>query len=140
MNPNDISPERFNKLQKNTLMEVLDIQVTKVGEDFIEGTMPVDNRTKQPFGLLHGGASAALAETLGSFGATLFVDLSKYIVVGTSIQSNHLKGVTAGLVTGRATIVHKGSKMQVWDIEIKDQEGRLVNKSSLTVMIVEKRN
>jgi 1,4-dihydroxy-2-naphthoyl-CoA hydrolase len=139
MNPNEISPDHFNKLQKNTLMEVLNIEITKVGEDFIEGTMPVDHRTKQPFGLLHGGASAALAETLGSYGATMFVDLTKYIVVGTSIQSNHLKGATEGVVTGRASIIHKGSKMHVWEIEIKDQNNRLINKSSLSVMIVEKK-
>jgi len=140
MNPNEISPDHFNKLQKNTLMEALNIVVTKIGEDFIEGTMTVDHRTKQPFGLLHGGASAALAETLGSYGSTMFVDLNQYLVVGTSIQSNHLKGATEGVVTGRATIVHKGNKMHVWEIEIKDANNRLINKSTLTTMIVEKKN
>jgi 1,4-dihydroxy-2-naphthoyl-CoA hydrolase len=128
----------INKHSKNTLLEQLGIQVTKLGEDFIEGTMPVDKRTHQPVGLLHGGASAVLIESLGSIGSTLLVDMATHNVVGLEINANHVRGVKTGIVTGRAKIVHAGRKTHLWQVDITNEEGKLVCTGRLTVIVVEK--
>ena len=131
--------EKVNNSFQDTMMSVLGIEITNFGDNYISGKMPVDTRTKQPFGLLHGGASAAFAETLGSIGAGKHVDLEEYSVVGVELNSSHLKAVRAGWVFGKATPIRVGRTMQVWDINIKNQEGDLVCKSRLTLAVI-KRN
>ena len=118
-----------------TMMEHLGIEIVEVGDDFIRGTMPVDHRTHQPFGLLHGGASVALAETLGSFGAMMTLDESTHICVGQEINANHLRGVKNGLVTGTARPIHIGNTTQVWGIEIHNADGQMVCISRLTLAV-----
>ena len=131
--------EKVNNSFQDTMMSVLGIEITDFGESFVSGKMPVDTRTKQPFGLLHGGASAAFAETLGSIGAGKHVDLEEYSVVGVELNSSHLKAVRTGWVFGKATPIRVGKTMQVWDIDIKNQEDDLVCKSRLTLAVI-KRN
>jgi 1,4-dihydroxy-2-naphthoyl-CoA hydrolase len=124
---------------ENTMVEHLGIKVTELGEDYIVGTMPVDNRTKQPFGILHGGASVALAETLASYGGYLTVDPEKYHVVGVEINANHLKMAKEGNVTGKCTPIKRGRSTQVWQTEIKNDNGELVCISRITLMVLEKK-
>jgi 1,4-dihydroxy-2-naphthoyl-CoA hydrolase len=131
-----LSLDELNKLAKNTMLETLDIQITAVGEDFIEATMPVDRRTHQPYGILHGGASVVLAESLGSMGAMLTVDQAKFHCVGIDINANHIKAVRSGRVTGRAMPIHTGKSTQVWQIEIKNEQKELICISRLTMAIV----
>ena len=120
-----------------TLVEHLGIQLTELGDDFLRGTMPVDHRTKQPYGLLHGGASVALAETLGSIAGNLAVrDPSKHMVVGLEINANHLAAVTSGMVTGTARPLHVGRSTQVWEIRIEDSLGRMSCVSRITLAVV----
>ena len=128
--------ETLNAFAKNTILEVLDIKVTAVGEDFIEATMPVDKKVHQVYGILHGGASVVLAETLGSMGAMLTVDQTKFHCVGIDINANHIKAVRTGNVIGRAKPIHTGRSTQVWHIEIKTEAGELVCVSRLTVAVV----
>lgn len=127
----DIQP-----LGKNTMGEHLGMVFTELGDDYLKATMPVDHRTKQPYGLLHGGASVALAETLGSVGAALTIDPLKAICVGQEINANHLRGVREGLVTGIAKPVHIGASSQVWEIKIYDEREKLVCISRLTVAVL----
>ena len=122
----------------STMVENLGIEIIDVGQNFISGKMPVDERTKQPFGLLHGGASVALAETLGSIGAGMQIDHSSQSVVGIEINANHLKSVKSGWVFGTATAVRIGRKIQVWEIDIKDKNDNYVCKSRLTLAVIEK--
>ena len=128
--------DRVNASRRNTLVEHLDIRVTEVGDDWIRGTMPVDHRTHQPFGLLHGGASVVLAETLGSLAANLTLDNTREMAVGLDINANHVRAVTDGLVTGTARVLHRGRTTQVWEIRIEDDGGRLVCISRLTMAVV----
>jgi 1,4-dihydroxy-2-naphthoyl-CoA hydrolase len=121
---------------RNTLVETLGIDVTEVGEDFVRGTMPVDARTHQPFGLLHGGASVALAETLGSIGGMLTLDPQVEVAVGLDINANHVRGVKSGVVTGTARPLHVGRSTQVWEIRIEDERQKLVCISRLTLAVV----
>jgi 1,4-dihydroxy-2-naphthoyl-CoA hydrolase len=114
------------------------IEFTELGDDYLRGRMPVDERTRQPFGLLHGGASVVLAETLGSTGATLVVDPAKYRCVGQEINANHVRGVTAGFVIGTARALHVGRRSQVWEIRITDERQRLVCISRLTMAVIDK--
>jgi 1,4-dihydroxy-2-naphthoyl-CoA hydrolase len=125
-------------LGKNTMAEHLGMEFTEIGEDFLKGRMPVDNRTRQPYGLLHGGASVALAETLGSVGAALVVDRQRYNTVGLEINANHVRGVREGFVTGTARPLHIGKTTQVWEIRITDERDKLVCISRLTVAILPK--
>ena len=122
----------------STMVENLGIEIIDVGQNFISGKMPVDERTKQPFGLLHGGASVALAETLGSIGAGMQIDHSSQSVVGIEINANHLKSVKTGWVFGKATAIRVGRKIQVWEIDIKNEDGDFVCKSRLTLAVIEK--
>ena len=121
--------EIIDKAHENTLVETLDIKITEIGDDFIKGTMPVDSRTKQPAGLLHGGASMALAETLASTGAYLCVDPEKYRVVGQEINANHVRSATSGNVTGIARPVFLGKRTQVWEIKIYKSEEEFSDKT-----------
>jgi 1,4-dihydroxy-2-naphthoyl-CoA hydrolase len=129
----DIQP-----LSKNTIAEQIGIEFTEIGADFLKGRMPVDNRTHQPYGLLHGGASCVLAETLGSVASALIIDQSKFICVGLEINANHLRGVREGFVTGIATPIHIGATTHVWDIKLHDDREKLVCISRLTVVILKK--
>jgi uncharacterized protein (TIGR00369 family) len=128
------SLESINRGSADTALSAMGIVITEQGEDFLRGTMPVDGRTKQPFGLLHGGASAVLAETLASLAANLCVeDPAKQQAVGVELNCNHVRAVTQGTVTGTARPLHVGRSTQVWDIRIEDEQGRLVCASRLTL-------
>ena len=132
----DIDLARINAWSRNTLMEVLGIRITEAGEDWLRGTMPVDQRTHQPYGLLHGGASVALAETLGSTAAMLTLDPAQFRAVGLEINANHVRGVREGTVTGTAKALHLGRSTQVWEIRIEDERQRLVCVSRITMAVV----
>lgn len=137
-NPN-VTIEAIQKLAPNTMMAHLGIEVTKVGDDFIEAKMPVDHRTHQPFGLLHGGASVALAETLGSIAAHCTVDDQTKYCVGLEINANHLKSVKSGFVTGVTKPIHVGQRTQVWEIRISNEAGDLVCISRITMAVIDRR-
>ncbi len=124
---------------KNTMSEHLGIKLTEVGHDFLKATMPVDERTRQPYGLLHGGASVSLAETLGSIGSALVIDMDLYQCVGLEINANHIRSASEGLVTGIASPIHLGNSTHVWDIKIYDEKERLLCISRLTVAILQKK-
>lgn len=136
----DLTVEDIQPLGKNTMGEHLGMLFTEVGADYLKATMPVDHRTKQPYGLLHGGASVALAETLGSVGAALAVDHQQLICVGQEINANHLRSVRSGLVTGVAKPVHIGASSQVWEIKIYDEREKLVCISRLTVAVLKRKD
>ena len=127
---------RINAWNAGSLVEHLGMRVTDIGDDYIRGTMPVDARTKQPFGLLHGGASVAMAESLGSLAGNLCLDAEREMAVGLDINANHVRAVTEGTVTGTARPLHVGRSTQVWEIRIEDEHGRLVCISRLTVAVV----
>ena len=120
------------------MVEALGIEVTEIGDDYLKGRMPVDKRTLQPEGKLHGGASAALAETLGSIGSTLCIDTQRYYCVGMSINSNHLRPVTSGNVTGLATPLHLGLSTHIWNIDVFSDSGKLISVSRLTTAILQR--
>lgn len=128
--------ESLNALSQNTLVEHLDIRFTAVGDDYLAGTMPVDSRTHQPFGLLHGGATVVLAETLGSSAANCCLDMSTHYAVGLEINTNHLRPVRSGVVTGTARPIHIGRSTQVWEIRTHDEGGKLTAISRLTMAVV----
>lgn len=132
----EFSLEKLQNMSKGTMGEHLDIRFSEIGDNYIKATMPVDHRTKQPYGLLHGGASVALAETLGSVASALVIDTGKSLCVGLEINANHIRAVKDGLVTGTATPIHLGSSTHVWEIKIHDQKGKLVCVSRLTVAIL----
>lgn len=132
------SLEQLNSFNKNTLMSQLGIEYLEVAEGFVKAKMPVDGRTKQPMGILHGGASLALAETIGSMGSALMVDLGKFDVRGASISANHVGSTKEGFVLGSAKLVHKGKYTHVWDIVITDENERRISISRLTNMIIKK--
>lgn len=131
----DISLDRINGWSANTMMETLGIRFTEIGDDWLRGTMPVDHRTHQPYGLLHGGASVVLAETLGSSAAMLSLDPSE-VAVGLDINANHIRGVRSGIVTGTAHMVHIGRTTQVWEIRIEAETGELVCISRITMAVI----
>jgi 1,4-dihydroxy-2-naphthoyl-CoA hydrolase len=134
------SLEDVQQRGKDTMVEHIGITITEVGENFLRGTMPVDHRTVQPMGILHGGASIALAETLGSIAANLIVDPAKKYCVGLDINGNHIRSVHSGkMVTGTASPVHLGGSTQVWTIEIKDEADRLVCTSRLTMAVLDRK-
>jgi 1,4-dihydroxy-2-naphthoyl-CoA hydrolase len=127
----------INAFNKNTLMEVLGIECIEIGDDYIISTMPVDRRTHQPMGLLHGGASAALIESIGSMGSTLLIDLTKEAPVGIEINANHIGAVKSGMVKAIGKIVHAGKRTHLWQVDIFDMETeKLICTGRLTIMIV----
>jgi 1,4-dihydroxy-2-naphthoyl-CoA hydrolase len=127
-----------NALQRDSMVELLGIEFTAIGTDHVSARMPVDSRTVQPYGLLHGGASVTLAETLGSTGAVMATDSTRTQVVGQEINANHLRAVREGHVTGTARPIHLGGRSHVWSIEIADDAGRLVCVSRLTLAILDR--
>lgn len=135
----EISLEMLNSLNKSSLGEHFEINFTDIGNDYLTATMPVNAKTKQPFGLLHGGASAALAETIGSVASWCAVNRDLFIGVGVEINANHLKSVTEGRVTATCKPIKIGGKVHVWDIHIRDMAGDLCCVSRFTCMIVPKR-
>jgi len=136
----NISLTDINDFNKNTIIEHLGIEVVDLNEKSITARMPVDIRTHQPLGLLHGGASVVLIESLGSIGSSLLIDLEKKYPVGLEVNANHVGSMKQGNVLGTATIIHKGTKTHVWTVNVKDEEsGRLICTGRLTVMIVEKK-
>jgi 1,4-dihydroxy-2-naphthoyl-CoA hydrolase len=130
--------EEFRERSKGTLGEHLGIEFTAIGDNWLEARMPVDHRTVQPMGLLHGGASAALAETLGSIGSLLCIDPKTHAAVGIEINANHIKSAKSGWVTGRAQPLHLGRTIHVWEIKIQNDNSELVCVSRLTVAIIQR--
>lgn len=128
---------RLNAMSKDTIIALVGIQYTQIGDNFIKATMPVDARTHQPHGLLHGGASVVLAETLGSVAANLAVADDK-VCVGLEVNANHVRSIKKGTVTGTATAVHIGYSTQIWQIEICNERQQLVCTSRLTVAVIDK--
>ncbi len=131
--------KRINDSIQNTMTSTIGIEIIDIGDDFICGKMPVDERTTQPFGLLHGGASAALAETLGSIGGGIKVYSNNETVVGIEINANHLKSARDGWVYGKATPIRIGKKIQVWNIEITNEDDDLICVSRLTLAVIPKK-
>jgi len=138
INPN-ITTDILNESSKNSMVEHLGIIYTDIGKKHISAKMPVDHRTHQPMGLLHGGASVALAETLGSVAATFSVDHKKYTCVGIEINANHVKSVSEGWVIGTAKPLHLGKSTQIWEIIINNESGELVCISRLTLAVIKKK-
>lgn len=138
MNSKDIL-EKLNSINRNTLMETLDISYTEVGPDYLVATMPVNERVHQPAGLLHGGASVALAESVGSAASHYFYRDEKTEVRGIEINANHVRSVREGLVKATARIIHKGRTTQLWDIRIEDEAGNLISICKLTCIILERK-
>jgi 1,4-dihydroxy-2-naphthoyl-CoA hydrolase len=132
----NLTADRVQPLLKNTMAEHIGIEITEVGEDFIKARMPIDHRTRQPYGLLHGGASVAFAETLGSLGAAFVIDRERHNAVGLEINANHVRGVREGFVTGIARPLHIGKTTHVWEIRITDERDKLVCVSRITVAII----
>ncbi len=129
--------EKVNALSRNTLMEQLGIECVEIGEDYVVSTMPVDHRTHQPMGLLHGGASAALIESIGSMGSVLLIDPEKEVPVGLEINANHVGGVKSGKVKAIGKVVHAGKKTHVWQVDIFEMStNKLICTGRLTVMII----
>jgi 1,4-dihydroxy-2-naphthoyl-CoA hydrolase len=135
----ELSVEKLKPLAPNTMSSFLGIEWMEVGEDFIKASMPVDQRTKQPYGLLHGGASCALAETIGSVASAMVIDHSKFYCVGIEINANHVRSAREGKVTGKAEPLHLGKTTHVWDIRIYDEKEKLICVSRLTVAILERK-
>lgn len=130
--------KEINRHAQNTMLEHIGIEVTEMGEDYLKATMPVDRRTKQPAGLLHGGASVALAESLGSLAAGLCIDPAKKQCVGLEINANHLRPVFDGYVEGIARPIHIGGKTQVWEIKIYTPDDKIVCISRITMAVLDK--
>lgn len=128
--------DRLNFWGKETLGKTLDIVFTDVDDESLTATMPVVPKVHQPYGILHGGASVALAETLGSCLSVLHVDKEKFAPVGTNINSNHLRAIRTGIVTGKATFIRKGNSVHVSQIEIRDEKGNLINHTTMTNNII----
>lgn len=130
--------EKLNNICKGTFISFLGIEFLECGKDFIEARMPIDNKL-QPMGLLHGGASLALAETIASGGSYMLVDPEKYDVLGLQVSGNHISSVNKGLLLARAEIIHKGKTTHVWDVKIKSDSGKLISVTRVTMMVVKKK-
>lgn len=136
---NSTDLEQINAFNRNTLMEFLDIRCTEINDEHLVATMPVDHRTHQPMGLLHGGASAALIESVGSIGSALLCDLSKEYPVGLEINANHIGGMKSGIVKAVGKIIHAGKRTHVWQVDLTDNDsGKLICTGRLTVMVVQR--
>ncbi|WP_424493735.1 PaaI family thioesterase [Salinimicrobium sp. GXAS 041] len=127
------------KVCKNTLMETLEIEFTEVGEDYLIAKMPVTSKVYQPDGVLHGGATVALAESVGSFASYIFLNTNEFVVRGIEISANHLKSISEGFVYAKATYLHKGRTTQLWDIKITDSEENLISVVKLTTITLPKK-
>lgn len=132
----DFDVQDVNERAKNTMSDFLGIKFTEVGDDYLVATMPVDERTKQPVGIMHGGASCVLAESVGSTAANCCVDLKKFYCVGLDINTNHIRSIKNGRVVGTAKPFHIGKTTQVWGIEIRDEQDKLVSVTRLTMVVL----
>lgn len=130
-----VSIKDVNALNKNTMMEHLGIEYTDITENYIIAKMPVDKRTHQPMGLLHGGANAALIESLGSLGSALCVDLKKQHIVGVEVNANHIRSERTGYVYGKAKLIHEGRTTHIWQVDITNKDNKLVSTGRLTVLV-----
>lgn len=130
--------DALNARRKNTLLETLDMEFTAVGKDYVEAKMPVTPKVHQPDGVLHGGATVALAETVGSVASFVFLDGENFFVRGIEINANHVRSIAKGTVYAKAKFIHKGRTTQVWDIRITDENGRLISSSKLTTIALPK--
>ncbi len=135
----DYTLDELNALGNNTMAQLLGMKFTEIGDNFLKLEMPVDHRSHQPYGILHGGASAALAETVGSVASSMCINTDKQICVGMEINCNHLRGKKDGIITATATPLHIGATSHVWDIKITDEQNKLVCVSRLTMAILKKR-
>lgn len=131
--------EEINRFCKNSLISQLDIEFIEVTTNKVVATMPVNHKTIQPMGYLHGGASLALAETVGSAGSLFSIDTSRYLAFGMNVSGNHIASVSKGMVTATATLIHRGNTSHVWDVTIHDQNGKLISVARVTNAIVEKK-
>ena len=138
MSNNKTQLEHIKSFAEKNILAHLGIEITAVGDDYVCGKMPVDERTQQPFGLLHGGASVVLAESLGSIGANMLVDQSKYVCAGLEINANHVRPVKEGYVFGKAQAIHIGSTTQIWEIKISNADDKLVCISRITIAVISK--
>ena len=134
--PQEILVEQLNAIGEGCMINHVGIEITEIGPDFLKARMPVDQRTQQPMGLLHGGANVVLSETLGSYASNLLVDIGKFAVVGLEVNANHIRSAKNGFVYGKVTPIHIGRKTHVWNTEITNEEGKLVSVSRLTVAII----
>lgn len=134
-----MTSEDLNRLSSGTFVEYLGIEFVNFGEDFVEARMPVDGKKLQPLGLLHGGASLALAETVASCGSFMLVDRDKYSVVALQVSGNHVGSMGEGSLLARAGIIHKGRSTHVWDVKMVSDKGRLISVARVTLSIVEKK-
>jgi 1,4-dihydroxy-2-naphthoyl-CoA hydrolase len=132
----DLTLDKFSSIGANTMAEHIGVELVELGEDFLKAKMPVDHRTQQPYGLLHGGASCVLAETIGSVASAMVVDHEKFVCVGLEINANHVRSARQGYVTGIAVPLHLGTNTHVWDIKIYDEINKLVCVSRLTVAVI----
>lgn len=135
-----VTIEAVNQMCQNTLVDHLGIEVIELGEDYLVAKMPVDQRTHQPMGLLHGGASVVLAETIGSIAASLTVNQKLQHCVGLEVNANHVKSVRSGHVFGRTKSIHLGKRTQVWEINITNEQDELICTSRLTMAVIDKKN
>ena len=135
----DLSLDVLNAMSKETMVAWLGIEYTEIGDDFLKARMPVDHRTHQPLKMLHGGASVALAETLGSVASNVLIDRSKQYCVGLEINANHIRSISRGYVYGTAKPMHLGRKTHVWDIRITDEQENLISVSRLTMAVLDHR-
>lgn len=134
-----VTISQVNSYSKNTLLSHLDIEFIEIGSDFLIAKMPVNFKTTQPMGILHGGASVALAESIGSVGSNLLIDSKTEYAVGLSINANHIGSAKDNFVIGKGNLIHKGKSTHIWSIEIKDADKKLISICRLTVMIIKKR-
>lgn len=139
MFPKHVTISQVNSYSKNTLLSHLDIEFIEIGSDFLIAKMPVNFKTTQPMGILHGGASVALAESIGSVGSNLLIDSKTEYAVGLSINANHIGSAKDNFVIGKGNLIHKGKSTHIWSIEIKDADKKLISICRLTVMIIKKR-
>lgn len=129
---------QLNLASKDTLMQTLGIKYTEVGSDYLVATMPVNTKVHQPMGLLHGGATVALAESVGSAASFLFIDRENFVVKGIEISANHLKSIKEGLITATATLIHKGKTTHLWQVKIMDEKGVLISLCKITNIVLPK--
>ena len=135
----EIQLDELNNRSKNTLMDTLDIKYTNIGDDYLVATMPVSSKVYQPAGILHGGATVALAESVGSMAAHFFIDNTKFEVRGLEITANHLRSVSNGIVTATARPIHKGNTTHLWEIKVVDELNKLISFCKLTIIVLTKR-
>ena len=132
----DATIEQLNQLNKDTMMEVIGVEYLEAGEGFLRARMPVNEATKQPNGILHGGANLALAETIAGLGSAILVDLKKYAVSGAQVSANHVGTANSGWVYAEGKLIHKGKNTNVWNIDIRNEKGKLLSTCRLTNFII----